>query len=318
MFTLRHSRFPRRGQVAVFLLMLLTALAFVLLWNVDLHRLITTKTRSQNAGDAAALAGARWQGISLNLVGELNLLHALALSVPGNAAAVEASTNIQARVLFTGPLLGLAAAQVAAKNNGMYADDGFRQHVLDLADEVAGYGSSVGGAPAIPPPYDGAWPEYEAMLRAIAGDGIAADPGRFFFNWNLTGDQILLDPSFYDAVAGKTWCWFFLRHPRLLQDYTDHTYWGQVATGTQTVYDCGFLPLWVRPVTVPLGRLISASNLLAEAGREQVDMTGFDPASTGRVDETWYEYDPAWWGPWSLMSLSGDHPFPATGPVKPE
>ena len=45
--------------MAIFLLMLLTVLAFVFLWHVDIHRMITAKTRSRNAGDAAALAGAR-------------------------------------------------------------------------------------------------------------------------------------------------------------------------------------------------------------------------------------------------------------------
>ncbi len=59
----------RRGQTIVFLLMALTILIFALLWNIDLHRLVAGKTHAQNAGDAAALSAARWQGESLNLVG---------------------------------------------------------------------------------------------------------------------------------------------------------------------------------------------------------------------------------------------------------
>ena len=64
-----HGR--RRGQTIVFLLMALTILMFALLWNIDLHRLVAGKSHAQNAGDSAALAAARWQGESLNLIGEL-------------------------------------------------------------------------------------------------------------------------------------------------------------------------------------------------------------------------------------------------------
>ena len=92
-------RSQRGGQVVIFLLMLLVSLAFVLLWDVDLHRIVTIKTKTQNAGDTAALSGARWQGITLNLVGELNLLHTLALSTH-DTAGVDAITNMQARLLF--------------------------------------------------------------------------------------------------------------------------------------------------------------------------------------------------------------------------
>ena len=66
----------------------------------------------RDAGEAA-LAAARWQGATLNLVGELNLMHALALSAQ-DSAAVGAITNLQARLCFTGPLTALIAAQVAA------------------------------------------------------------------------------------------------------------------------------------------------------------------------------------------------------------
>ncbi len=81
------GRRARGGQTIVFLLMALTILIFALLWNIDLHRLVAGKSHAQNAGDAAALAAARWQGESLNLVGELNLMHALALSANDGAAA---------------------------------------------------------------------------------------------------------------------------------------------------------------------------------------------------------------------------------------
>ena len=106
----------RSGQAILFLLMALTVLVFILLLNIDLHRIIQRKDQAQNAGDAAALAAARWQGTTLNLIGELNLMHALALATPvPDEAAISAITNMQARLSFTGPLTGLYAAQLAAE-----------------------------------------------------------------------------------------------------------------------------------------------------------------------------------------------------------
>ena len=46
----------RSGQAILFLLMALTVLVFILLLNIDLHRIIQRKDQAQNAGDAAALA----------------------------------------------------------------------------------------------------------------------------------------------------------------------------------------------------------------------------------------------------------------------
>ena len=313
-------RSQRGGQVVIFLLMLLVSLAFVLLWDVDLHRIVTIKTKTQNAGDAAALSGARWQGITLNLVGELNLLHTLALSTH-DTAGIEAITNMQARLLFTGPLTGLAAAQVAAKNNGMYAESAFSAAVQAHAETVlSDYGRSIGGQVTFQEPYDHAWDEYAAMLEALAGDGIAAGPDSTFFYTDRVGNHVLLDKDFYDAIAGKTWCWFFLNQRDLLPDYTTYAWWPPLPPPTTNhVSGCEFLPLGVSPQTTPLKDLISSDDLLNQASRaNNVDMTGFVATNVMDVLETWYVYDDDWWGPWTLMATDGSEPFPAAGPVKPQ
>ena len=67
-FFKRHNK---SGQTMLFLIMLMLIMAFIVMWNFDLHKALTVKQREQNAGDAAALAAARWQGISLNLIGDL-------------------------------------------------------------------------------------------------------------------------------------------------------------------------------------------------------------------------------------------------------
>ena len=66
----------RSGQAILFLLVVMVIGLLVVLWNYDLHNIVSTKVRIDNAGDAAALSAARWQGISLNMIGELNLIQA--------------------------------------------------------------------------------------------------------------------------------------------------------------------------------------------------------------------------------------------------
>ena len=100
----------RSGQAIAFVLMALVILFFVVLWSADLHRFISAKDRSQNAGDAATLAAARWQATSLNLMGELNLLHVLALAAQ-DETAVHLVTSTQARLCYTGPMTAFAASQ---------------------------------------------------------------------------------------------------------------------------------------------------------------------------------------------------------------
>ena len=308
----------RRGQVAIFLLMVLTALAFALLWNVDIHRMITTKTRSRNAGDAAALAGARWQGIGLNLIGEMNLLHALALAA-NDAAAVEAITNIQARVMFTAPLMGFAAAQVAAKNNGMYAEDAFTRIVQQHAEEVAHYDDLIGGVATFAQPYPQAWADYYGMISAIAGEGIAAGPDNTYFYNDSTGGQVLLDRGFYDAVASKTWCWFFLHQPSLLQAYTDYTYWPPLPPpASQVVFNSEFLPLWLVPRTTTLQILAHGNNLMDQIFTNGAPISRTIITNVMNLTETWYVYDNTHWGPWTQMSSDGADPFPLAGTLRPE
>ncbi|MBR1920760.1 MAG: pilus assembly protein TadE, partial [Kiritimatiellae bacterium] len=68
----------RRGQVAVYLLLVLLGLFLVAMLNVDVFGVVRGKNRVQNAGDAATLAAARRQGRLLNEIGALNVEHILA------------------------------------------------------------------------------------------------------------------------------------------------------------------------------------------------------------------------------------------------
>ena len=119
----------------IFAIMVLMILALVALWNFDLHKTIYVKLLSQNAGDSASLAAARWQGISLNLIGDLNILKAAALS-QGDSQTASTIDGLQARLCFVGPMVGMEAAQQAAKNNGVFNSGRFTRRVQEHASEV--------------------------------------------------------------------------------------------------------------------------------------------------------------------------------------
>ena len=314
-----HSR---SGQAVVFLLLAFTALVFVLLLNVDLHRIIQRKDQTQNAGDAAALAAARWQGSTLNLIGELNLLHALALAAQ-EPAAVDAITNMQARLCFTGPMTGLFAAQIAAKNNRIYVDTDMTDLLVEHAATVrTRYSAMIDGEMYYPEPWPGAWPEYADMLQQIASGGIAAGPDNAqFFSDPATG-HTLLEKAFYDAVLGRNWCWFFLNVRGLLDRYSSFRDWPPIPDpGTAAYADSEIFGVGVRPYVIPLRFLFDPGAL-----DELVNRAGLGPAAAGSLAstnvmdafETWYFYDRSKWTEWRLISAVGEDPFPAAGPVRPE
>lgn len=309
----------RRGQALLFLIMAVTILTFLLLWTLDLHRLIGLKTKSQHGGDAAALAAARWQASTLNLIGELNLMKALALATD-NPDAVETLTGIQARLCFSGPMAGLIAAQVAAKNNRLYAIPDFSEHLQTHASRVRQtYRAAFGNDMLFPEPYPGAWNDYAGMLETAAAHGIAAGPDNAHFLTDRTGDHPLLNPGFYDAIAGRDWCWFYLHAPGLLEAYTDYRWWPDLpAMGSPSTHNSEIFSLGLQPRSVSLAQQLDESTLLRAAEDQGIGMAGFDFESDGTIQTTWYCYDDQVWGSWSQMDTGGDDPFPATGPVLPQ
>lgn len=306
----------------MFLLLAFTALVFVLLFNVDLHRIIQRKDQAQNAGDAAALAAARWQGATLNLVGELNLLHALALAAP-EPAAVEAITNMQARLCFTGPLTALFAAQIAAKNNHIYVDPDMTGLLSEHAATVrAQYTALFDGQMYFPEPWPGAWPEYADMIQQIASAGIAAGPDNAQFYADPSSGHPLLDKAFYNAVLGNNWCWFFLNVPGLLDSYSSYHDWPPLPDPNALAYtDSEIFGIGVRPHVLPMRFLFdpdTLEGLISSAGLGPVSPSSLASSNVMESFETWYFYDRSKWTEWSLISAEGEDPFPATGRVRPE
>jgi len=312
----------RSGQAVIFLLLAFTALVFVLLFNVDLHRIIQRKDQTQNAGDAAALAAARWQGATLNLVGELNLLHALALA-NGQPAAVDAITNMQARLCFTGPLTALFAAQIAAKDNHIYVDPDMTALLNEHAAEIrTRYTALFDGEMYFREPWPGAWTDYANMIAQVAADGIAAGPDNAQLYLDPAAGHPLMEKAFYEAVEGHNWCWFYLHARGLLESYSSFRDWPPLPDpGTENYADSEIFGIGLRPFSAPLKNHFSAADLekeFREAGFDTVTASMLAVTNVMDAFETWYLYDPREWTEWTRIKPDGAEAFPITGRVRPE
>ena len=158
----RKARHGRSGQTLILAIMILVVILAAVMIFFNVHNAIRAKVKSQDAVDAAALAGANWQMHTLNLIGELNLVKAAEVLISSDALGIAADpdtfmrqkqpgalssrqllqedlerveeekkklrtaldlvTEMQTRISFVGPLIGFGAAQQAAKNNGISAN----------------------------------------------------------------------------------------------------------------------------------------------------------------------------------------------------
>lgn len=215
----------RKGQVALYLLLVLVAIFMLALLNVDTFLVVRGKNRAQNSGDAAALAAAKKQGLLLNRIGRLNLDHIYA-AARNDAATCEEITLQQRRLALLGPVDGLRLANEAAKKNGSVDRDEFaailRDHVNTIRTVYSG-GTDEDGEP-YPEPYPGAWGEYAAAIENVIAEGLACGPDNIEF-YGAQGGHLLLDRGFYHAIAGKDWCWFKWNAQNILENYDNYRDW---------------------------------------------------------------------------------------------
>lgn len=301
---------PKAGQTLVFVLMVILFLTLIAIWQFDVHKILFVKQVSRNAGDAAATAAARWQGLSLNLIGELNVLQAVEISEAlargeTNFPAAEAIADLQSRLNYVGPLTGFLAAQQAAKNNGIYVNESFTDLLRDHAGEVrteypVRYPDPPWNNAAGEP---GAWQQYADMLKAIASEGVAADAeNRRFYSDYENRSHLLLNPSFYDAIASKDWCWFYFNARSELYGYSAYTDWPDLPLIDEPEpMNSEYFGLFLRraptlaQVPVPDGEdpadlLLS---LLEGAPGDSLDTRIVD------VETQWMLYRPGDWSAWS-------------------
>ncbi len=302
------------GQTIIFMIMALVIITFVVLWNFDLHKILHLKSRTQNAGDAAALAAARWQGITLNIVGDLNIMQALALSV-GDTNSPEQISGLQARLCYAGPVLGLLAAQQAAKHNGIFINHSFSDRLTSNANAVLEEYIDVFNEP-----FPGCWDEYGALLLAVAAEGVVAGPDNAQFYRDYSGGHMLLAMSFYDAVAAPDWCWFRWNAYTLLETYTDYQSWPELPPMVQQtdpsnseIFGLGLEP-FVAILPGGTSTIAVLNDLAFDRGLGESAISN----AAAEIACVWMVYDPSRWGAWSAFSIEGAEPFPAVGTVRPQ
>lgn len=318
----RSSR--RSGQVLLFLVLVVVVLTFAGLWVFDVNKIIFVKARARNGGDAAALAAARWQGTTLNLIGDLNVMQAIALSDAlasgsDDFSQAQAIADLQSRAAFAGPMAGFVAAQQAAKANGLYSNPSasadLRAHAAIVRSEYAEYYPS---AYTPLPPATTSWDDYANMLEAAANDGVTAacDNIQYYATY-ANESHMLLNPQFYEAIAGREWCWFWWSARDLLFNYTSWTNWPplpdiQLAQPVNSeIFNLNVVPIPFldRMGGRPGGRRSPYVDVLSDLAGRSLE------SAIAEIPAKWFFYRMEAWGPWSARIPEN---FPWGGDIRPE
>ena len=325
----------KRGQVALYLLMVLVGIFLIALLNVDVFDVVRGKNRVQNAGDAAALAAARKQGRLLNDLGRMNVEHIYA-AARNDAHACDDIVADQRRLLLLGPVEGLRLANNAAKKNGMVVRDEYadilRRHVEDI--RLVYMGGTNGDGEPYPEPFPGAWGEYAAAIEDVIADGLACGPDNIEF-YGAQGGHYLLMKDFYQAIAGENWCWFHWHAEGLLNNYAHYQDWAPLPTRDEdSMENCEIFNLHVRVWQGALTDLFTVDeiqHICRTYGEGEISQGQLaDSVILTNRSQVWFLYEGArgggytggHWGRWfNGLMLAGDedeYEFPIVGEIKPE
>ena len=316
----------KRGQVAIYLLTALVVLCLITLMNVDVFVAVRGKNHVQNAGDAAAIAAARRQGTLLNEIARLNFEHIRA-AADDDAERCEEIVLDQRRLALLGPVEGLRDASEAAKRNGMEVREEFsqilREHVEDIRSVYSG-GTGEDGDP-YPEPWPGAWGEYAAAIESAISGGLAAGPDNVEF-YDAQGGHLLLNRSFYHAIAGRNWCWFHFNCEEVLKSYRDYHEWGPLPGRKESSMENGeifslHVKAWKGALTdvFEMERIVDLYETYGDGGLSLEELQA-SSVITNR-DQVWFFLDPDVWRSWYEISPwgeGGDYAFPVVGEVRRE
>ena len=205
----------RRGQVALYLVLVLVAISVLMFANVNIFLAVREKNRTMNAVDEATLAVAKHQGALLNEVGQMNVEHlrAAVLGEPWTDASGEDPQALMRRKVLFGPIDGIRIAnEVAAQwgySEGGASDalDGFYDHISEIRNNPEFY----------PPGRDNVWGAYaDALARALGGNPTVVPSFMEMVHPGATG--LFARMGFYDVLAAKAWCWFSVGNNAALLD----------------------------------------------------------------------------------------------------
>ena len=310
-----------RGQVALYLLLALVALAVLVLGNVGAFVAVRAKNRAMNAGDAAALAAAHRQAELLNEIGRLNLRHAEAEAVGDWELSLEIVRK-QRRLAFLGPVDCLRAANDAARANGAQDDpemaDIIRRHVADVRSIY------VSNPDLYPAPWEGAWEEYAAALDAVVSGGVASGCDNVDFA-DAASCFPLTSKSFYSAVEGRSWCKFVVARWEWLLDCDSHNMPRPEAKENPSIVNSEFcsLHLAVAPLLLREDELEAFRGFLALNGasfppRQEVPFLDNRPPDDPSRLYFFYDAEDGPWREWVELDPGGNLALPVVGKAKPE
>lgn len=307
------------GQAVVLLLALLVAMAAMAFWLLDTHRSVLARLRAQDAGDPVALAAAKWQAAGLNLIGELNLIHAYMLADDEkNAPAALALHELQQRISLTTPMLALQAAQQVARQNNAQPIPAAREFLQDCAKFIR-----------FPNFYEGATEDFHEMLEAILReDEIYAFPISPIFS---DANSKLGNQDFYEAVLANDYCWFWFNDYNFLETYRSRQDFGAMPEiSTRVFFSLGVETTWVSLASLREDAPMDGSlPPTVERMNEQMRTLGhpdipppspldlFDPTAPANEQlllHPWMVYNSAW-SPWEEMRKTN---LPIRAAVRPE
>ena len=305
----------RSGQVAVYLVLVLVAICFLMLMNVGTYLAVSSKNKAMNSGDAAALAVARHQGELLNRIGALNVEHLKAAVADDEERCREIETA-QMEISLLGPVEGIAIGNDAAKENGADRSDRMKkilsQHVMDIRQYY------IGNPDLYPEAYDGAWESYAQKIEVAIAGGIWAGPDNIEFI-DAWGGHTLLTRYFYNAIAGRNWCWFYFR-PGILDAYSSFRDWAPLPGSDveQRTHWCVNSEIYSLHVRVVMGSALALLGpdlvmRLTGASKDDIDKS----SHIGDKTHKWFFYDDGYWRKWRELDPSTGN-FPVIGSVRRE
>ena len=248
---MKSSNTSEQGQTLIVAVLAILVIFLAALFLFDLQSIIRVKVKTQTAADAAALAGAQAQVDSLNLIGEINIIKACTVLISDFSgddseenliAASNKLTEMQARISFVGPLLGVGAAQQAAKNNGMIEYETLTRDMNDYLNKVED--DAVYGNPDIfPSEIEGySWREpYINMLNSLNTQKMVAAPQKFTASFR----NKYSDSSLYSAILSDFWCHNHLRD--MIKDDSNFIgpWWRGLASSGYFIEESELMPLCV-------------------------------------------------------------------------
>lgn len=308
----------RKGQVALYLVLVLVALTVFCLADASAFLAVRAKNRAMNAGDMASLASARVQGELLNRIGHLNLEHAL-VEYEGDWLRAREIVEQQRRLCFLGPIEALRAAEAAARDNGAKESPEMAsilaRHVSDIHSKYMRYPEFY------PEPWEGAWLAYAAALGAAVAEGIVAGTENIDFI-DMVECFPLTSKSFYSAVEGESWCKFVVAGWEGLLGMDSHNLPQPSLKAGAAAVNSEICSLHLKLAPLPplnAKRLRELRELLAKNGIAFPDDR--PPAADTRAPDDpsrlYFFYDLSVWRKWTEMDPAGKFRFPIRGRVKP-